>query len=965
LPVYNAYPDTFGSIFGGAYVISRDWISSTISEEMADIPTAWVVTGGEIDKILDPMVASLAPKQHLYKLVIMNHLLVRRLGVKVENIPLKIPGLGSNLKVAGTSSNALGQLAVYAAFYIQRQLAKAHVLTIKHPFRPYVVPNRPLWLVPRGRIGLATSVTHTMTPPAGVCTTDTTIGYVRYMFRDGTFRFIGGGDRQPMDYIGFFQGAANYKPSDGPASLSDITPPIGKSLESPSQIANRILAANAFSANVNAAFAELVQPPNADLQQQQANQAGTPVAQPSVYDIVLAGVAMKPAQSDAIKVLKTAAETKKESLTDIKIYDTLLTSIVWDATQTATLNTLKTGAAAKAKAVAEAPAVVAAAGAVVGALVGAAARVVAGVAAVIPKNPPAKFAQPTAGVNAPQFTPNGFQVQGGDSSGGGKKKPAVAKGAVNLDNAPSWRQQGIIGNNINNWGFFRRYQTDEKQYKAGGWHSGVDLNISGVNPLDCLTPIAVELIEAKIGIFGSETPQRPRATHFECIKKLNDPTYHNVLFKEWLKDTSNSTPSHTVIKATAPAHAIPYDNYLALMEPANYAGIGGVIPPYRIVRGSPGIAAKPVKKSPAGLNVDVVGWYDLPEDKAAFLGLTGGRLRICLSYMHLSRFEEDPVGKNGVMGWSFGGALNTTCLAPGAVIGHTGNTGDSKSHHLHIEMGIIPAGKKTPGSDWSAYQAIQKLNTDYLQAQIVAAITGWLPSKEAYNRDSRLNAVADAAVRDRAASLLDAKQAALLKNLKAGATVADVIALMQRDSKFNINAKLQGGAATLKAFMSSAMPTNPLFFFSPQQLLAGYRSSGSGFNPRGSMGSSHAPLGASAAYDGNNLQWCTGVFGTKVDAKAAAKAQQAAAAAGKATAANPQNKQAEDDKLKKTLALSAAAAKEAEKEKARARGKPERVRRKFNANANRGRKPSPSTLAGAPGVSSADTAAGRKSDKGR
>jgi hypothetical protein len=134
---------------------------------------------------------------------------------------------------------------------------------------------------------------------------------------------------------------------------------------------------------------------------------------------------------------------------------------------------------------------------------------------------------------------------------------------------------------------------------------------------------------------------------------------------------------------------------------------------------------------------------------------------------------------------------------------------------------------------------------------------------------------------------------------------------------------------------------------------------GGRFNPRatGPRGTTRAPLGPSAAYDGNNLQWCTGVSGTKTAAKAAAKNQQAAAKANQATAANPQSKPAEDEKLKKRVEATNAAVKEADREKAKGRDKPEPIRRRTNASGQRNRNPPPQVQVDpAAGVSGADTA---------
>lgn len=212
IPHYNAYPRDFGINYKDAYTFKRDWISATIAEEGKDIPTAWMFTGLDAEKKLERALLGFIPAHQYKTKLIMAPILARRLGAKTEHINLKIPGLGAITDADGkfmkgkSATTGLDQLAVYAYFYVQRQVGRAHTLNITNPFRPYIVPNRPIWLVHRQRIGLTSSVTHTMTPPDGVCTTDVSLNYVRWLNRDGSFRFMAGGDRQIIDYVQFFSG---------------------------------------------------------------------------------------------------------------------------------------------------------------------------------------------------------------------------------------------------------------------------------------------------------------------------------------------------------------------------------------------------------------------------------------------------------------------------------------------------------------------------------------------------------------------------------------------------------------------------------------------------------------------------------------------------------------------------------------------------------------------------------------
>jgi len=250
MPNYNAMPHDFGRIFEGAYRITQDWIKSSVTEE-GDVPTGWVITGQELDKLTEKATEGQVSKEVYRKKSILLPWLARRVGVKVEHINVKIPGVG-----APTTARQMDQLMVYAGLYIQRQIARAHTFNVNYPFRPYVLPNRPLYLVPIQRIGLPTSVTHSMEPPSGACRSESTMAYTRWLFRDGTFRFMGGGTRQPVSYTSFFVGVPNYEIKEGTLhQYADNKVPRGAgSKNSPSTVARRIRASSAFADSVNTVF---------------------------------------------------------------------------------------------------------------------------------------------------------------------------------------------------------------------------------------------------------------------------------------------------------------------------------------------------------------------------------------------------------------------------------------------------------------------------------------------------------------------------------------------------------------------------------------------------------------------------------------------------------------------------------------------------------------------------------------
>jgi len=258
VPNYNAFPIDFGSTFQQAYTVSKDWISSTISEENTDVPTAYRFTGLTYEKKVEESHNS-ASIRHKKQWAYIWPILARRVGVQQQDVTLSIPGVGdpalTSTKFSGYLADPQKQLEVYAIFYMQRQLGRMHTLMVKHPYRPYLLPNRPIWLVPRQRIGLPQSVSHTMSAPDGTCTTESQLIYTREMFRDGTFRFVGGGQRQPIDYVGFLSGTKSYKVKEGVGLSFGYGQRLGATGRfSRSAILNRLRESSAFSTSMGNTF---------------------------------------------------------------------------------------------------------------------------------------------------------------------------------------------------------------------------------------------------------------------------------------------------------------------------------------------------------------------------------------------------------------------------------------------------------------------------------------------------------------------------------------------------------------------------------------------------------------------------------------------------------------------------------------------------------------------------------------
>ncbi len=200
-PNYNALPYDYGRVFQGAYTIVKGLRSFKVASEQGDLNTAWVIEGSESDVFLENATAENIKKNLFKKIVISADVLVRRIGVRVRNLKIEIPGVGA----AFSKQNTRDSLIAYGLLEIQRELGRMETATVQHEFRPFMLPNRPIHIVHRQRMALARNVSYSMTP-LGDCSTSVDLHYVRGLDQDGAFRHMSGGTRMPVDYSGLYTG---------------------------------------------------------------------------------------------------------------------------------------------------------------------------------------------------------------------------------------------------------------------------------------------------------------------------------------------------------------------------------------------------------------------------------------------------------------------------------------------------------------------------------------------------------------------------------------------------------------------------------------------------------------------------------------------------------------------------------------------------------------------------------------
>jgi hypothetical protein len=188
-PMYDFLPEDFGG-YRGVFEADYHLMNGNMADESGDIVTAVVVSGGPARTEVDAF--GNAPASVVPRGIIQSSVMAARVGVTVEQVSLPFVQNSARLRSLG-----------FVEF--QKRLSGASSFDMEFGFRPFIMPNRPLYNVIEKRMGLTSSVTNTM-EVFGACSTGTSIKYVRQVRADGTFRFITGSDAMPISYRKIFPG---------------------------------------------------------------------------------------------------------------------------------------------------------------------------------------------------------------------------------------------------------------------------------------------------------------------------------------------------------------------------------------------------------------------------------------------------------------------------------------------------------------------------------------------------------------------------------------------------------------------------------------------------------------------------------------------------------------------------------------------------------------------------------------
>ena len=207
-PMYDFFPTDYPG-YDTLYTFNNHVVSDTINDEGGSAISALEVTSRTLfQPTQTPQALGQTPvgvPDELRKTIFSN-VLASRIGVIVETYD--VPGVTNHAKLA-----QLGYLE------FNKRIANFNIFDMNVAYRPYIGINRPIYHQVKERFGITKSVSYTWRIREEV-SLEMSLQYTRKREGDGKFRYITGGERQPISYRSIFGGCTvpDQGVSDTPSS---------------------------------------------------------------------------------------------------------------------------------------------------------------------------------------------------------------------------------------------------------------------------------------------------------------------------------------------------------------------------------------------------------------------------------------------------------------------------------------------------------------------------------------------------------------------------------------------------------------------------------------------------------------------------------------------------------------------------------------------------------------------------
>ena len=199
-------------------------IEDTLNDEAEDFPTIIQVDGGNAVEPLNVAQSGTAPLTNI-RAYVYSPVLVSRFGVIAEQMSIPFAGQRGGDIAGATDSPIAKRIGKLALIEYMKRLADSSTWDGSVVYRPFLFPNRPVWLMRSSRMGILTSVTQRWTIGKSAATTLSLnmLMFERYNPSNPSpqteYRLPTGAANTPIDYANIWKDSAQGQSNSGVISV--------------------------------------------------------------------------------------------------------------------------------------------------------------------------------------------------------------------------------------------------------------------------------------------------------------------------------------------------------------------------------------------------------------------------------------------------------------------------------------------------------------------------------------------------------------------------------------------------------------------------------------------------------------------------------------------------------------------------------------------------------------------------
>jgi hypothetical protein len=205
-PMMDFYPEDFG-MYKSLMEFDKHFIDADVGDENCEVISFLTCTG---NYVFDPLNQALQAAPVIPRITIQSDILALRFGVvggEPKNFPFLLEGY-ENYQPGGAYDFRLARLGLIE---FQKRMSEFNTLSYNISFRPFLLPNKPIYLVPEERMATTTGITLNFDVSSFTASSNTGVRYVRTLMPDGRFTLITGSDSMPLSYRSIYDSKETYK----------------------------------------------------------------------------------------------------------------------------------------------------------------------------------------------------------------------------------------------------------------------------------------------------------------------------------------------------------------------------------------------------------------------------------------------------------------------------------------------------------------------------------------------------------------------------------------------------------------------------------------------------------------------------------------------------------------------------------------------------------------------------------